>query len=217
MFDAWVSGGGNLIAMRPDKKLAGLLGITDAGTTLANAYLKVNTATQPGTGITGETIQFHGTADRYNLGGASAVAQLYSHLDLGDGEPGGDLAKRRDRTVARPPPLPTTSLARSCTRGRATRPGPVRSATGRTPVRSDDLFFGAAAGDSQPDWVDLDKVAIPQADEQQRLLGKLVEQMNQDRKPLPKFWYLPNGAKAAVFMSGDDHGNGGTGGALRRS
>ena len=30
----WVNGGGNLIAMRPDKQLAGLLGLTDAGTTL---------------------------------------------------------------------------------------------------------------------------------------------------------------------------------------
>ena len=28
----WVNGGGKLIAMRPDKKLADLLGLTDAGT-----------------------------------------------------------------------------------------------------------------------------------------------------------------------------------------
>ena len=38
----------------------------------------------------------------------------------------------------------------------------------------DDLFFGAKAGDVQPDWVDLNKVAIPQADEQQRLLANLI-------------------------------------------
>ena len=44
----WVNGGGNLIAMRPDKQLAGLLGLTDAGTTLANAYLQVNTGTPAG-------------------------------------------------------------------------------------------------------------------------------------------------------------------------
>ena len=31
MFTNWVTGGGNLIAMRPDKQLAGLLGLTDAG------------------------------------------------------------------------------------------------------------------------------------------------------------------------------------------
>ena len=34
--------------------------------------------------------------------------------------------------------------------------------------------------------------------------------MNQDRKPLPRFWYLPNGHRAAVVMTGDDHGNNGT-------
>ena len=44
----WVTGGGNLVAMRPDKKLAGLLGLTDAGTTLANAYLQVDTSVAPG-------------------------------------------------------------------------------------------------------------------------------------------------------------------------
>ena len=75
----WVNGGGNLIAMRPDKQLAGLLGLTDAGTTLANAYLQVDTAAAPGAGIVGSTIQFHGTADRYTLNGATAVATLYSN------------------------------------------------------------------------------------------------------------------------------------------
>src|SRR5262249_54054361 len=68
----------------------------------------------------------------------------------------------------------------------------------------------AASGDVQPDWVDLNKVAIPQADEQQRLLVNLILQMNTDRKPLPHFWYLPRGLKAAVVMTGDDHGIGGT-------
>ena len=31
-----------------------------------------------------------------------------------------------------------------------------------------------ASYDPQPDWVDLNKVAIPQADEQQRLLANLI-------------------------------------------
>ena len=30
MLSDWVNAGGNLIAMRPDKQLAGLLGLTDA-------------------------------------------------------------------------------------------------------------------------------------------------------------------------------------------
>src|SRR6185295_6241509 len=77
---------------------------------------------------------------------------------------------------------------------------------GQAPVRSDDLFFGGA----QANWVDLGKVAIPQADEQQRLLANLIGFLNADRKPLPRFWYLPRGLKAGVVMTGDDHANNGT-------
>ena len=83
---------------------------------------------------------------------------------------------------------------------------------GTAPIRSDDLFFGNAAGDPQPDWVNLNKVAIPQADEQQHLLANLIGQMSADREPLPRFWFLPRDEKAAVVMTGDDHGNGGTAG-----
>ena len=79
---------------------------------------------------------------------------------------------------------------------------------GNAPVRSDDLYFGGAA----TDWVNLAKVAIPQADEQQRLLANLIVAMNDSRKPLPRFWYFPNGKKAVVIMTGDDHGNNGTAG-----
>jgi hypothetical protein len=53
-------------------------------------------------------------------------------------------------------------------------------------------------------------VRIPQADEQQRLLANLITQMNLDRMPLPRFWYLPRGEKAAVVLTGDDHGHAGT-------
>jgi hypothetical protein len=34
--------------------------------------------------------------------------------------------------------------------------------------------------------------------------------MTLDRMPLPRFWYLPRGEKAAVVMTGDDHERGGT-------
>ena len=61
----------------------------------------------------------------------------------------------------------------------------------------------------------MDKVAIPQADEQQRLLIDLITEMNADRMPLPRFWYLPRGEKAAVVMTGDDHATGGTAGQFQ--
>jgi len=45
----------------------------------------------------------------------------------------------------------------------------------------------------------LDTLQVPQADEQQRLLTNLIQMMNVRRKPLPRFWYLPNGYQAAVI------------------
>lgn len=207
MFTSWVTEGGNLIAMKPDKQLAGLLGLADAGTTLTNGYLLVNTASGPGVGIVNQTIQYHGTADQYTLAGATSIATLYASA-----------------TAATPHPAVTTRLVGS---GRAiaftyplgqsvvlTRQGNPAWAgqerDGFTPIRSNDLFFGNRAGDVQPDWVNLAKVAIPQADEQQRLLWNIILDANAAKKPLPRFWYLPRMLKAAVVMTGDDHANGGT-------
>ena len=70
------------------------------------------------------------------------------------------------------------------------------------------MFFGG----SSADWVDLTKVAVPQADEQQRLLTNLIQEVNRDKKPLPRFWYFPKDLKAVVIATGDDHGNNGTAG-----
>ncbi len=58
----------------------------------------------------------------------------------------------------------------------------------------------------------LNKVEIPQADEQQRLLANMIGFMNSERRPLPRFWYFPRGEKAVVVMTGDDHANNGTAG-----
>jgi hypothetical protein len=210
MLESWVQGGGNLIAMRPDARLSSVLGLTAAGGTLGNAYLKVDNASAPGAGITSQTIQFHGTADRYTLSGASEVARLYSDASTASLNPAvtlRDVGGTGGQAAAF-----TYDLARSVVYTRQGNPawaGQERDGQDG-PIRSDDLFFGAKSGDVQPDWVNLDKVAIPQADEQQRLLANLITRMSADRQPLPRFWYLPRGEKAAVVMTGDDHGSGGT-------
>ncbi|MFN7141858.1 MAG: hypothetical protein ACK4UN_21265, partial [Limisphaerales bacterium] len=87
---------------------------------------------------------------------------------------------------------------------------------GKPPLRPGDLFFGNASHDPQPDWIDLSKVAIPQADEKQRLLANLIITMNSGRKLLPRFWYFPKDHKAAIVMTGDDHGNNGTAGRFEQ-
>jgi len=206
---SWVEAGGNLIAMRPDGKLAGLLGLSPAGGSLGNAYLKVDTGTAPGAGIVGQTIQFHGAADRYTTAGAQTIATLYSDASTSTANPAvtmREVGENGGHAAAF-----TYDLAKSVVYTRQGNPAwNEEERDGISPVRSDDLFYGAKEGDEQPDWVNLDKAEIPQADEQQRLLTNLIERMNLDRKPLPRFWFLPEDHKAAVVMTGDDHGNNGT-------
>ena len=189
--------------MRPDKQLAGLLGLTDASGTLSNAYLRVY-GTGAGAGIVTDPIQFHGIADRYNLNGATALASLYADATTDTLQPAVTL--RSVGSNGGHAAAFTFDLARSVVYTRQGNPAWAgQERDGISPIRSDDLFYGAASFDPQPDWVDLNKVAIPQADEQQRLLANLIGQMNLSRKPLPRFWYFPKGKKAVVVMTGDQH------------
>ena len=211
LFTDWVNAGGNLIAMRPDAQLAGLLGLTATGATLSEGYLRVDTTQSPGTGIVDQTLQFHGTADRYTLNGANELAKLYSAATTPAPNPAVTLhavGANGGQAAAFVYDLATSIVYTR--QGNPAWAGQERD--GSAPIRPDDLFYGAAAGDPQPDWVDLDKVAIPQADEQQRLLANLVIHMNLDKKPLPRFWYFPRGEKAVVIMTGDNHALNGTDG-----
>jgi len=163
----------------------------------------------PAAGIVNQTIQFHGTADIYSLSGATSIATLYSAPLAATPNPAVSLMSvgpSGGQAAAF-----TYDLARSIVYTRQGNPAwSGQERDGFTPIRSDDLFFGGSSVDPQPDWVNLDKVAIPQGDEQQRLLANLIVYMNRDKKPLPRFWYFPRGEKAVVVMTGDDHGNGGT-------
>jgi hypothetical protein len=215
MLTAWVNAGGNLIAMRPDKKLSGLLGLKDGGSTLSDSYLLVDSSSDPGAGIVDETIQYHGAADMYSLNGASSIATLYSDSDNATSHPAVTL--RSVGAMGGQAAAFTYDLARSVVYTRQGNPDWAgQDRDGLPPCRSNDLFWGNASWDRQPNWNDWNKVSIPQADEQQRLLANLIIQINFDKRPLPRFWYFPRGFKAVVIMTGDDHGNpGGTSGRFK--
>jgi hypothetical protein len=204
MLTAWVQGGGNLVAMRPAASLDGLLGLGPNSGALDQGYLAVDTATAPGAGITGATMQFHGRADRHAAAGASTVATLYSDAATPTASPA--VTRHAIGSAGGEAAAFTYDLARSVVETRQGNPAFAgQNLDGQAgPFRSDNLFFGG--------WLDFSKVAIPQADEQQRLLANLITTMARDRVPLPRFWYLPRGAKAAVVMTGDDHAGGGTAG-----
>jgi hypothetical protein len=212
LLDGWVQNGGNLVAMRPDARLAGLLGLgADAGD-LSEAYMAVNTGSSPGAGITAATMQFHGTADRWSGASAATVATLYGDADTPTSPSAPAVTLHSVGAAGGQAAAFTYDLAQSVI---GTRQGDINLAgdehDGETAAkRSDELFWPGG-------YLDLNKVAIPQADEQQRLLANLITQMNIDRAPLPRFWYLPRGEKAAVVMTGDDHNLGnGTAGQFNR-
>src|SRR5262249_27377771 len=153
--------GGVLIAMRPDAQLAGLLGLTPAGGALADAYLAVNTGSGAGVGIVGQAIQYHGVADRDTLSGATGVATLYGDGNSRTGNPA--VTQRAVGTNGGQAIAFTYDLARSVVYTRQGNPAWAgQERDGTPPKRSDDLYYGNAAADPQPDWVDLNKVAIPQ-------------------------------------------------------
>jgi hypothetical protein len=209
----WAHQGGNLIAMRPADNFAATFEETtkaDATTRqppLHDAYLAIDSKASAGRGLTKEPIQFHGSADRFRPCTGISLAILY--MDSLTATPFSAVCQMtfgRGNVI-----LFNYDLARSVV---YTRQGNPRWANmerdGLPPIRSDDLFYGVSASDPQPDWVAPDRIAIPQADMQQRLLANIITLVNASKKPLPHFWYLPRGLKAAIVMTGDDHGHGGT-------
>jgi uncharacterized membrane protein len=195
LFTGWVQDGGRLLAMRPDPQLAGLLGLGSSAGTLAEGYLAIDTSGPPGQGLVSETLQFHGTADLWNLAGASAVATLHSDAATATPHPAVTLASVG--TQGGMAAAFSFDLARSVVYTRQGNPAfSGQERDGQPPIRSDDLYW--------PAYVDLDKVAIPQADEQQRLFAHLVQALAEP--PLPRFWYFPRDLEAVVVMTGDEHG-----------
>jgi hypothetical protein len=215
MLTNWVNAGGTLIAFKPGSLLNSLLGLSAASGTLSDKYLLVNTASGPGAGIVNQTIQFHGVANLHTLNGATSIATLYSSAGTATNNPAvtmRNVGSYGGRAIAF-----TYDLAKSIVYTRQGNPawaGQKRDGQ-NDPIRSDDLFFGLPTG-TGADWIDFNKVAIPQADEQQRLLANIILQGNLHRKPLPRFWYLPRDLKAAIVMTGDDHSSNGTTGRFNQ-
>ena len=153
-------------------------------------------------------IQYHGSADHYALAGAAAVANLWSGASSPTGNPAVTLRTSGHGGQAA---AFTYDLSQSVIQTRQGNPawaGQERDAQRADPLRRPVLRWPAARL-ARPH-----KGAIPQADEQQRLLANLITEMA--RTPMPRFWYLPNGLKTAVVLTGDDHGrDGGSGTATR--
>ena len=190
----WVQNGGTFVAMRPNDNLDSLLGIGPrAQSSLFDAYFQVNPAAFPG--IETQTMQYHGAADEHTLAGAQSLATLFSTSTASAGLPAvTSNAVGSGKAIAY-----MFDVAKSVVYTRDGNPGLANQVTVSTsdglPRISDRFALG---------WLDTSKVAIPQADELQRMLANTIESAT-----LPRLWYFPayqnNMVKAALIMTGDDH------------
>ncbi len=189
----YVTGGGGLIAMQPDPQLADILGVSFTGAQ-AEGYLRVDPDHPAGRGITTDPIQFHSAADSVRLDGAEAVAWLNSDADTETGTPLVTLHTAGKGKAA----LWAFDLARSVALTRQGNPAQAQQERdGLDGIRACDMFV---------DWIDLDRIEIPQADEQQRLLVNLIQQCSRGG-PQPRLWYFPPAAGAVLVATGDAHQN----------
>ncbi|MBL8058817.1 MAG: hypothetical protein JNK29_19080 [Anaerolineales bacterium] len=192
---AYVTAGGQLVAMRPDERLADLGGVALTGGEMAGGYLQT-VAGQPLTaGLAAEPLQFHGSAWLARLAGAEALAWLQAAPGQGAEYP----ALTWHRAGAGAVVLWAFDLARSVALTRQGNPAWAnQERDGLDGVRAADMFV---------DWLDLERVAIPQADEQQRLLLNVIQALCEPALPLPRLGYFPAGAGAVLVATGDSHEN----------
>jgi hypothetical protein len=190
-----VQGGGSLIAMRPDPQLAAVFGLQKASGTTSEGYLLVNASNPISSGITNQTLQFHGTADNYTLNGGTSLATMYTNATTATSFPAvvtNTLGSGRAAAF-------TFDLAQSVAYMRQGNP-----ATAGTPYT--DGIVRTISGFTNG-WVNLDRVAVPQADEEQRLLANIITAYSQQTTPIPRIWYFPSSANTAMLLAtADDHG-----------
>jgi hypothetical protein len=192
-FEDYVARGGRLVGMKADDALGAVFGLAKAEGSLAEGYIKT-AAGHPGTaGINSSTLQFHGEANQCELSGAQAIAWLYSDRDTRSAYPAIAIsAFGKGLAVSF-----AFDLAKSIA---YTRQGNLQlidqDNDGLPGVRTVDKFVG---------WIDLERIHIPQADEQQRLFANILSLLS--RQPLPRLWYFPQDIKCVLVATGDSHMN----------
>ncbi|MBL8097454.1 MAG: hypothetical protein JNL73_24955, partial [Anaerolineales bacterium] len=204
-----VSGGGRLIALRPDAQIIGLFGLGASAGTQTDGYVKFENAQPEAAGLTSSVLQLHGTANRYAVAGGTALATLYSNPTTATAYPA-VVSGSSGRAVAF-----TYDVVRNVVLTRQGNPALANRLdtlgtwdTAVPPVtRTVHLFGSVNFAGGQPLWIDRDRIPVPQADEQQRLLARVVQAQVSATQPLPQLWYFPGTAKTMLILTGDAHAN----------
>jgi hypothetical protein len=193
MLEAYVARGGRLVGMKPDGRLGAVFGLERSEGSLSEGYLKTESGHPVSKGINPATLQFHGSADLTNLAGAQAIAWLYPDRETASEHPAIAINNFREGLAV----YFAFDLAKSIAYMRQGNPERAnQDIDGLNGVRTVDMFV---------DWIDLERIEIPQADEQQRLFVNILVHMS--RRPLPRLWYFPEDKKSMLIATGDSHMN----------
>ena len=191
--EGYVGGGGGIVSMRPADRTEPIFGVERSEGTLSEAYLMIESNHPTSKGINPSSLQFHGTADLYNVASAEMIARLWPERDAASAHPAIVLNRFGKGTAV----AFAFDMAKSVAYMRQGNPDRVnRDIDGLDGVRSVDMFV---------DWIDLDRIHIPQADEQQRLLVNILTHLS--KRPLPRLWYFPGDAQSVLIATGDSHSN----------
>lgn len=185
----YVAQGGALLALRPDQRLADVFGVRHLGALEDGGYLQVVPGAPAVAGIEPGPLQYHGPSDRLELAGARELARSAAGAPL-------VTLHRFDAGLAA---LWAFDLAQSIALLRQGNPA-------YADVDRDDIE-GVRAADMFADWIDLDRIHIPQADEHQRLFADVLNELSSAGPPLPRLWYFPAGAPSVLVTTGDAHGS----------
>lgn len=199
----YVQKGGVLISARPGAGLSDVFGVQPAGSRTEQnlQYFGVDDAATPGRGITQGALQYHGVATNYNFQGASALAYLYDNAQTPSIYPAvtsNSYGQGRAIALAFDP-------AKSVVLSRQGNPDWQNTEGDDIPgYRPHDMFTRTDGAT----YYDLNRLAVPHADELQRFIANIV--IEESSLPLPRMWYLPGTHKSIMVNTGDGEDNFGT-------
>ncbi|MCS6846592.1 MAG: PKD domain-containing protein [Anaerolineae bacterium] len=202
LFSTYVQNGGRLVATRPDAKLAGVFGLAGSPTTRQGGYLRISAPELLAAGLATETMQIHGAIDLYNLQGGSAIAYVHNSAALSSATNHPAVVSNTfgsGQAVAF-----TYDLARNVAYIRQGNPALANVDVDGNGFQTTDLFQAAPGGTP---WLDVTRIPVPQADEQQRLFAALVRRLVSPSRPLPQWWYFPGKAKSVLLLTADTAAN----------
>ncbi|MCB9118273.1 MAG: hypothetical protein H6640_00935 [Caldilineaceae bacterium] len=191
----FVMDGGGLVAVQPDTSLLALCGLEALPERTDHGYLCVRSSAASAAGIATGALQFHAPLIHTRAVEAEPVAWLCDAAGVATTIPAATVRRLGSGMVV----AWSYDLAESVVLTRQGDPALAGDENdGLDGVRACELFAG---------FVDLDRIAVPQADEQQRLFVNLLNEVAAAGSPLPRLWYFPDNADSMLICTGDSHNN----------